>query len=295
MYVYQITNLINNKQYIGITNDYKKRWSNHKCCNNPDMVIAKAIKKYGVENFKFELLYSGLSLEDASNKEIQLIKEKRTLVPNGYNVALGGFNGATGIQQLGENNGRAVLSDEEAQYIKDHRNIPEYVLYEQFADKISYSAFRDIYLNKTYLNIKPHVEIYPFNLEFSNQFTSNNKLTYNEVVELREQYKEGIYWKDVYKKYKDVFKNEWDFWNIYVGNRYKLVMPEIFTDELKKYHTSLGKKGSNNGRAKLNWENVKDIRKMHEEGISNSEIYKKYPQVSPSTIRDIINNKTWKE
>ena len=295
MYVYQITNLINNKQYIGITNDYKKRWSNHKCYNNPDMVIAKAIKKYGVENFKFELLYSGLSLEDASNKEIQLIKEKRTLVPNGYNVALGGFNGATGVQQLGENNGRAVLSDEEAQYIKDHRNIPEYVLYEQFADKISYSAFRDVYLNKTYLNIKPHVEIYPFNLEFSNQFTSNNKLTYNEVVELRERYKNGIYWKDVYKKYKDVFKNEWDFWNIYVGNRYKLVMPEIFTDELKKYHTSLGKKGSNNGRAKLNWDNVRDIREMHEEGISNSEIYKKYPQVSHTTIRDIINNKTWKE
>ncbi len=33
MYVYQITNNINGKIYIGITNDYKKRWSNEK--NNP--------------------------------------------------------------------------------------------------------------------------------------------------------------------------------------------------------------------------------------------------------------------
>lgn len=76
MYLYQITNLINNKLYIGITNNYKKRWNNHKCCNSPNMAIAKAIKKYGVENFKFELLYSGLSIEEADELEKKLIKEK---------------------------------------------------------------------------------------------------------------------------------------------------------------------------------------------------------------------------
>lgn len=30
MYVYKITNKLNNKIYIGITNDYKKRWANEK-------------------------------------------------------------------------------------------------------------------------------------------------------------------------------------------------------------------------------------------------------------------------
>lgn len=44
MYIYQITNLINNKIYIGQTNNIAKRWSNHKCCSSPNMVIAKAIK-----------------------------------------------------------------------------------------------------------------------------------------------------------------------------------------------------------------------------------------------------------
>ena len=64
MYLYQITNLINNKVYIGQTNNITKRWSNHKCCNSPDMVIAKAIKKYGIENFKFEVLYRNVPVEE---------------------------------------------------------------------------------------------------------------------------------------------------------------------------------------------------------------------------------------
>lgn len=33
MYVYKITNKINNKTYIGITNNYKRRWANEK--SNP--------------------------------------------------------------------------------------------------------------------------------------------------------------------------------------------------------------------------------------------------------------------
>jgi len=295
MYVYQITNLVNNKMYIGITNDYKKRWSNHKNCNSPNMVICKAIKKYGVENFKFELLFDNLSLEGASLKEIELIQDKNTLVPNGYNVAKGGLNMNTGIQRFGESNSNSHLTDEEAQYIKDHRDIPEYVLYEQFSEKISYDAFKQIYLDKTYLNIKPHTQIYPFNLEFSNQFTSNNKLTYNEVVELRNLYKNKVYWRDAFKKFQSIFEDEWSFWNIYVGNKYKYVMPEVFTSELKHYHSGLGKQGELNGRAKLTWEDVHLIRKLHNQGICNKEIYEKYPQITPTSIRNIINNKTWKE
>lgn len=33
MYLYKITNKINNKSYIGITNNYKKRWGNE--CSYP--------------------------------------------------------------------------------------------------------------------------------------------------------------------------------------------------------------------------------------------------------------------
>lgn len=77
MYVYKITNNINKKIYIGITNNYKKRWANE-CAHRSDpkrnQVISKAIHKYGKENFTFEVLFSNLSIEEASNKEKELIK-----------------------------------------------------------------------------------------------------------------------------------------------------------------------------------------------------------------------------
>ena len=71
-------------------------------------------------------------------------------------------------------------------------------------------------------------------------------------------------------------------------------MPEVFTKENKHKHSGRAKSGSLNGRSKLTEEQVIRIRKLHKEGISNSEIYKAYPQVSPTSIRDIINGKTWK-
>ena len=67
----------------------------------------------------------------------------------------------------------------------------------------------------------------------------------------------------------------------------------VFTEENRKKHSSLGRKGSKNGRSKLKDEDVLKIRSLHKNGVQNTEIYKLYPQVSKVTIRDIINNKTW--
>ena len=291
MYVYQITNLINNKLYIGITNNYIKRWSNHRCCNNPNIVISRAIKKYGAENFKFEILFQGLSIEEAEEKEIQLIAQKNTLVPYGYNVAKGGFH-TNGVPKYGENNSNAHLTYEEAKYIKDHRNLPMYVLYDDFSDKLTYTAFKKVYLNETYTNIPPTVDCYPYNFEFSCQFTTS-KIDYEDVVKLRKQYANGVYWKTAYEEYKEIYPDPWTFWNLYYGNKFKLVMPEVFTTENRKKHSALGKQGSKNGRAKLTDEDVLLIRHLHNKGVPNSEIYKKYPQLTPTSIRSIINNITW--
>lgn len=296
MYLYRITNNINHKKYIGITNDYKKRWSNHRCGNSKNMVIAKAIKKYGKENFTFEVVEKGLTLDEANLKEIEYIKQENTLVPNGYNISIGGGIIPTEASiHVGASNGKACLTQEQAQYILDHRDLPEYVLYEEFAELISYSAFKDIYLGKTYTNLTTSTPIYPFNLEFSCQFASTNKLEYDEVVALRQKYQQGIYWKEAYKDYQKQYPNEWDFWNVYNGNRYKLVMPEVFSEQNKKLHSSFSNhSGENNGRAKLTKEDVIKIRFLKEqENYTNSEIYKLYPQVSTTSIRNILNYKTW--
>lgn len=84
------------------------------------------------------------------------------------------------------------------------------------------------------------------------------------------------------------------FWRAYTGLSYKLVMPEVFTEENKKKHRSLKRSGSNNSHSKLTAEDVKKIRQLHNDGVKNTDIYPLYPQVSTTTIRDIINFKTWK-
>ena len=39
---------------------------------------------------------------------------------------------------------------------------------------------------------------------------------------------------------------------------------------------------------------VIQIRQLNKEGFNNQYIYDKFPQVSTTTIRNIINGKTWK-
>ena len=293
MYIYQITNLINNKIYIGQTNNVKNRWSQHKNCHDPTMAIARAIKKYGADNYKIEILDKNIPIEEIDELEKKVIQEKNSLVPNGYNIALGG-QGARGVSKFGADNSNSHLTEEEAQYILDNRNIPMYVLYDKFSEKITYNQFKRIYNHKVYTNLTPHSDIYPYNFEFSNQFTSGGLLGYDEVVSLRQRYAKGEYWKDVYEDYKHLYKDPWTFWNIYYGNRYKLVMPEVFTDEMRHYHSSLGKQGQRNSKAKLTKEDVINIRNLHKQNVPNKQIYAMYPQVSTTTIRSIINGTTWK-
>ena len=249
MYIYQITNLINGKIYIGQTNNIQKRWANHRCSNDPNMAIARALRKYGIDNFKFEVLLRGLTPDEANQKEIELIKEKNSLIPYGYNVATGGKR-IDGVSRLGADNSNAHLTEEEAQYILDNRDKPMYVLYDLFCDKISYESFKKIYHHQTYTNLTTTVNEYPYNFEFGNQFT-NNPLEYDEIVSLRERYANGEYWRDVYKDYEWAYKNEWSFYNVYTGRSYKLIMPEVFTEENKKKHHGKTKQGTKNPKAKL--------------------------------------------
>lgn len=292
MYIYQITNLINNKIYIGQTNNITKRWSNHKCCNSPNMAIAKAIKKYGVENFKFEILYRNIPIEEIDELERRVITEKNCRVPNGYNIALGGSKHPD-IHRYGADNSNSHLTEKEAQYILNNRDQPIYLLYSEFSDKITYEQFYKLYHHQTYKNLTTTVKEYPYNREFACQFTSG-KLEYDDIVDIRNRYANGEYWREVYKDYTWACENEWSFWNIYNGKRYKLIMPEVFTPENKKKHSSYKNQGKNNGKAKLSEEDVLTIRKLYNEGTSYSELYKAYPQISKTSVRDIVNGKTWK-
>lgn len=88
--VYVHTNIINNKKYVGITKRVPElRWCNGK--GYKGQVFGAAIEKYGWDNFKHEVLYSGLTQEEAEQKEIELIALWNTCDRHyGYNRHKGG-------------------------------------------------------------------------------------------------------------------------------------------------------------------------------------------------------------
>ena len=53
--VYMITCTANNKSYIGITNNMKRRFAVH-FNTNKNTVLARTIKKYGKDNFIIDIL-----------------------------------------------------------------------------------------------------------------------------------------------------------------------------------------------------------------------------------------------
>lgn len=81
----------NNKKYIGITYCSKpeRRWKYGYGYKKQDKFY-NAIKKYGWNSFKHEILYENLNCEEAQNKEKELI-EKYDTINNGYNVSKGGI------------------------------------------------------------------------------------------------------------------------------------------------------------------------------------------------------------
>lgn len=92
--IYKITNKINGKSYIGLSGDIYVRWSEHRChYKTIDNVLYRAIRKYGIENFTFEILENCPKYE-LGEKEKFYIRKYRTYVGfedcNGYNMTLGG-------------------------------------------------------------------------------------------------------------------------------------------------------------------------------------------------------------
>lgn len=105
-YIYKIENLINHKIYIGQTTKKRvsDRFSQHRyLARHPEQetsisYLHRAMGKYGVENFSFEVIEE---IEDSflDEREQYWIKEKKSLTPNGYNMTKGG-KGTAGFQEL---------------------------------------------------------------------------------------------------------------------------------------------------------------------------------------------------
>lgn len=93
--IYKITNIINNKIYIGFTTQsLTKRFLRHKldAKRGSELYLHRAMIKYGFDNFKIQSIYTSEDTEDTlKNKENYFIGIFNSNDPDiGYNLTLGG-------------------------------------------------------------------------------------------------------------------------------------------------------------------------------------------------------------
>ena len=90
--VYVHTNKINNKKYVGQTcQKPESRWGNQGCGYKGCLLFERAIQKYGWDNFEHEIVYDGLTQDEANYYEEMLIEQYHTTDSDfGYNIRSGG-------------------------------------------------------------------------------------------------------------------------------------------------------------------------------------------------------------
>ena len=106
--IYKIANQINGKCYIGQSVNIKRRWRSHKSKSfNPldiqyECPLYRAFRKYGLENFSFEILEE-CRKEELNEKESFYIKKYNSnLESYGYNLTPGGDSNGPTLKKLTE-------------------------------------------------------------------------------------------------------------------------------------------------------------------------------------------------
>lgn len=231
--IYKITNKCNNHIYVGKSNNIERRFNDHKRLalteghKEFNKSLYYAIRKYGIENFIFEIIEE---LEDytKSGEREQYWINYYDSYNNGYNESFGGDGGSSPGHCSGEKNGRAKLSKE-------------------------------------------------------------------DVILIRQKYKDGISKKECYEIFKDKI-SEGGFARVWLGQTWKDIMPEVYTKENKERNEYLGKSLAARTQRILTEQQVRDIRAFRDGGVKPLMIYNIYKDIcSYSCICDIYYNRTYKE
>lgn len=168
--IYCYTNKINGKKYVGQTINPEQRYNAHKSnYQNPNhteynSLIHKAFRKYGFNNFTYEVLVKGIDDINVLNElEIYYIKKFNCQTPNGYNVEAGGKNCAkpkTLEHRKKEIWGQAKLTEEEVIELRKayrDKKSPTEIYNEKYKNRLHYNSFLNIWVGKRYSLIMPEV------------------------------------------------------------------------------------------------------------------------------------------
>ena len=239
--IYKITNKINNKSYIGQSVDIAARWSQY---YNPSTeakehsVIIKAIVKYGIENFIFDIIEK-CSIEQLNDREIYWIAFYQTY-GDGYNQTPGGDH------NIGESNPNAKVTEQDVAFIRkiydSKTKIKKHILYEEyFSNKLTFRGFEKIWSGETWHHIMPEV----YSEENKQFYLTQGKANYGEkngyskatdervmLMRQRYQYETG---KQIYGDNTDIFDSYSGFEKALLGNTYKHL--PIYKKKLQKWIT----------------------------------------------------------
>ena len=227
--IYKITNKINNKAYIGQSIDIYERWSNHirasHRINEKQYSLQKALNKYGIENFTFEIIEICSSTE-LNTKEEYWIQYYDTY-NNGYNETKGGDNPSNNFtcrtlskEMVLEIRKRRLNAENFSDVYKDYIFLPE-------------GTFKNIWNGIYYPEYLPE-GFTPENIEKVKIISKRNisaarkesKMTEDIVLQIRTDKKNGMKRKDGYIKYGHLFKSIGGFDSIWYNQRWKDIQPE---------------------------------------------------------------------
>lgn len=274
--IYCITNKINGKKYIGLSKNIYRRWGEHKRTSfNPSSKeyyypLHSAMRKYGVEQFSFEIIEK---CEESFLKE----REKYWInyynsVNTGYNLTLGGeFSCLTGENHPGAKLTQADVIFCRKEYAKGSRSKDIYNLY--FSDIITYGGFQSMWHGRAWKNIMPEV--------FENNPHPRQKITKEDVLDIRTKYLNGVPIKEIDKIYQGKYSHATISRTINKKDFY----PELWPD-IKDNHLTLNKK--------ITEDDVRLIRQLKKQGYLHKDIRKALNnKISMTTISDIVTGKRY--
>lgn len=199
--IYCYTNLVNNKKYIGQTINPKQRFNQHKSSafnendNEYNSPLHRAFRKYGYENFKYDILIENEDIEVLNELEIYFIKKYNSQIPNGYNIEPGGKNCSKPKTQEHKEKltwGQAELSLEEIIELREayaRKESPKEIYNKFYKDRLHYNSFLNIWSGRRYKNIMPEIiengRHTKLNLEIARQIRKEReetKLSYDKLA-----------------------------------------------------------------------------------------------------------------
>lgn len=204
-YIYKYTNKSNGHSYIGQTKNLQKRFNGHKSESfNPKassywLPFHCAIRKYGMENFTYEVLEEiadGESQSFINEREKYFISYYKTLISeNGYNITIGGDGCPKPPLSYEEKLNRSKLFTKEE--IIDIQN--------RLINDEEYDDIEAIYfpkLKRTFLvNINTGTNFYNPDFDYPLKKNAKSKFSQREIKDIKEMIKSGVKYKEIQKKY----------------------------------------------------------------------------------------------